>query len=366
MNTAVLGATGFVGGHLLRYLRASGHDVRAIVRRRLPDTESNYRIADACDVYALRDALRGCDYLIHAALGSNEVIVDSVAPVYAAAEAVGIRRLVYISTGTVHGQAPAHGTDETTPLSGRQAFAYNNAKVEAERRLKRLRSRGSVELVVLRPTIVFGPGSRWVYDFADRLQDGTAYVVDGARAICTSIYVDNLSQAALLALTTSGIDREVFLVADAETVRWCDLYRPIADSFGVDFDSVPSVAPPPEVPLTFRQLYVDPIRASGPGRFVIRQLPVGLKRGVKGLVRIVRRRARADQPREAAGLSHAATSFAPVIPDEIAALQRCQWRLPHDKAARMLHYVPPVSFADGCRRSIEWVHARSRPPRLAR
>src|SRR5258706_14859583 len=364
MNVAVLGATGFVGGHLLRYLRTAGHDARAIVRRHPPDADADYRIADACDVYALRDALRGCDYLIHAALGGNDVIVDSVAPVYAAAEAVGIRRLAYISSGSVHGQSPAPGTDERTPLSIRQPFAYNNAKVKAERRLQRLRSRGTVELVILRPTIVIGPGSRWVFEFADRLNDGTAPVVDGAQGICNSIYVDTLSHAVLLALTASGIDREVFILADAETVRWRDLFRPIAAAFGTDFDSVTSYSPPDAQP-TVRQRWVEPLRASETVQLLKRQLPPNVKDGVKGLIRSLRQAV--HRPGEAAQALPATAPVPqpPVIPAEIVALQRCQWRLPHDKAARMLHYVPPVTFAEGCRRSIAWLDARNRRSRLA-
>src|SRR5262249_15339710 len=151
--------------------------------------------------------------------------------------------LVYISSGSVHGQSPAPGTNEGSALTLRHAFSYNTAKVRAERRLATLRHRGTVETVVLRPTIVFGAGSRWVYDFADALAAGNAVVVDGARGICNSIYVDNLSRAVLQALTRPGVDRETFLVSDGETVRWCDLYRPIAEAFGYDFDRVPSISP---------------------------------------------------------------------------------------------------------------------------
>ena len=140
MNVAVLGASGFVGGHLVRYLCDHDFDVRSVFRARPAGDAHDYRLADACDVYALRDALRGCDAVVHAALGSDTVITDSVAPVYAAAEAVGVRRIIYMSSGSVHGQSPAPGTDERTPLSIRQAFSYNNAKVRAERKLARLRA----------------------------------------------------------------------------------------------------------------------------------------------------------------------------------------------------------------------------------
>jgi len=364
MKVGVLGAAGFVGGHLLRYLRADGCDTRAIVRRRPSDADRDYRIADACDVYALREAMRGCEAVVHAALGSNDVITGSVAPVYAAAEAVGARRLIYISSGSVHGQSPVPGTDETTPLSARQAFSYNNAKVIAERRLARLRARGTVELVILRPTIVIGPGSRWLFDFADRLQDRTACVVDGAAGILNSIYVDNLAYAVTLALTATRVDGEAFLLGDREAVRWSDLFRPIADAFGVRFDDVPSVSPP-EVRATFRQRYVEPLRTSEAAQRAMRMMPRALKDDVKhalrGAVRLVRRGADRANVIDAAVAAGAAPPSTPAgVTPEIAALQRCRWRLPHDKAVRMLGYAPPVSFADGCRRGIAWLQERDR------
>jgi nucleoside-diphosphate-sugar epimerase len=353
VNVAVMGASGFVGGHILRFLREAGDNARAVVRnRRFDPADPNRRVADALDVFALRDAFAGCEGVVHAVLGSEDVILGSLAPTYAAAEAVGVRRLVYISTGSVHGQSPKPGTDETSPLSVRHAFAYNNAKVRAERKLRRLRSRGTVELVMLRPTIVFGPGSRWIFEFADGLRAGRSYVVDGARGICNSVYVDNLAHAVRLALTAPGVDGEAFLIGDEETVSWRDLYRPIADALGFDLDAVPSVSPPVPAP-TFKDRYVQPIRTSELGQAVIKRLPDGFKAKVKAPVRVARQILRgaaergSSEPDPIAGI--------PVVSPEFAALHRCQWRLPHVKAARRLGYVAPVSFAEGCRRSVEWL-----------
>jgi nucleoside-diphosphate-sugar epimerase len=361
VKVAVLGASGFVGGHIVRYLRQQGHDVRAISRhRRGLDPSINWTCADACDVYAMRDALAGSECVVHAALGTNQEIVDSVAPVYAAAEANGLRRVVYISSGSVHGQSPAPGTSEASALTIRHGCSYNTAKVRAERRLRQLRRRGTVETIVLRPTIVVGPGSRWVYDFADALNDGTAVVIDGARGICNSIYVDNLSYAVDLAMRRPGIDGEVFLVSDAETVRWCDLFRPIAEAFGFDFDRVPSVSPP-DPAYSFKQLNIDPIRSSQFARKAIRSVSPEAKASVRNLVRTIRggRRTNDPAPPAPAPVAIAAAEPSPSVTPEMIALQRCRWRLPIDKAIRALGYTPPVPFAEGCRRSIEWLRCRS-------
>jgi nucleoside-diphosphate-sugar epimerase len=361
MRIAVLGASGFVGGHTLRFLRESGIEARAVVRnpQSLPN-DPDRDVADVCDVYALRHAFRGCDAVVHAALGTDHVIVASVAPVYAAAQAVGVYRLVYISTGSVHGQSPAPGTDETSPLHVRHAFAYNNAKVRAERKLRWLRGRGTVELVMLRPTIVFGPGSRWVFDFARALWAGTACVVDGARGICNSIYVDNLGHAVMLALTRPNVDGHAFLVGDRETVTWRDLYRPIANALGFDFDAVPSVSPPVVTP-SFKERYIQPVRTAEATRWLLSNIPAPVKIEAKRKIRMLLRVAvpsRGDGP-HAANQQSAGAATPSLITPEIAALHRCQWRLPNDKAVRLLGYDPPVTFAEGCRHSINWLLTQS-------
>ena len=118
--------------------------------------------------------------------------------------------------------------------SRRQPIAYNSAKAWAERRLCVLRDKGSVELVILRPGIVTGPRSIWQTRFADELLAGNACWLDDGRAICNSIYVDNLVHAIHLALDATGADGRAFLIGDEETVTWADLYRPIAKALGFE------------------------------------------------------------------------------------------------------------------------------------
>ena len=88
-------------------------------------------------------------------------------------------------------------------------FRTTTRKVRAEWKLRKLRQQGNVELVILRPGIVFGPRSQWTAGFADDLLKNEAYLVDGGHGICNSIYVDNLVHAIHLALTAdSKIDGE--------------------------------------------------------------------------------------------------------------------------------------------------------------
>lgn len=154
---AVVGASGFIGSRLVEMLHLESlAEIRPIVRRlsglaRSARFSVPGRVADAFDATALRNAFEGCEIVVHAVAGDRRTILGTLAPTYQAAQKARVQRLVYLSSASVHGQAPLPGTDESSPLNARQSVPYNNSKVGAERRLRRLRRGGDVELVILRP-----------------------------------------------------------------------------------------------------------------------------------------------------------------------------------------------------------------------
>ncbi|HSL46404.1 MAG TPA: NAD-dependent epimerase/dehydratase family protein [Anaerolineales bacterium] len=354
IKIAVLGANGFIGTRIMEMFALSDlAEVRPIVRNysslaRASRFDLDSRVANASDQDALEAAFRGCDVVVHAVAGDINTVLGTLSPVYQAAQRAGVRRLVYLSSASVHGQAPQPGTDEGSTLSDQQALPYNNAKVQAEQILTQLRAQGEVELVILRPGIVYGPRSSWVTRFADELLSGKASLLDHGQGICNSIYVDNLVHAIYLAATQPGVDREVFLVGDRECVTWADLYHPIAEALGYDLADVPEgqVSQAEQKPSWFERL--EPIRVSRP---------------VQGLLSIVPHRFRLAAFRAyetilepTRGPSAAASeSKIPPLSLEMSLLYSCQYKLPHEKAARILGYQPPVSFQEGCRRTVAWL-----------
>jgi len=352
---AVIGAGGFIGSRLVEMLHLGGAaEVRPVVRHAYGLAGASRfaldgRVADALDATALRSALDGCEVAVHAIAGDPVTIVESVAPAYRAAEQAGVKRLVYLSSSAVHGQAPAAGTDENSPLSGRQPLAYNNAKVKAEQLLLSLRASGRTEAVILRPGIVTGPRSAWQAGFARQLLAGNACWLDDGRGICNSIYVDNLVHAVCLAATAGGADGQAFIVGDAEAVTWADLYRPLAAALGIDVRQIPNasaVEPPPRWIDRLHQFRARPTVKSK-----LALLPMRLRRTLETAL----------TPPPAASPSPwwhplaRAPAPGPTVSGEMALLYRCATRLPHAKAAAVLGYRPVVSFEEGCRRTLEWL-----------
>ncbi|MFL6602497.1 MAG: NAD-dependent epimerase/dehydratase family protein [Steroidobacteraceae bacterium] len=363
LKLAIIGANGFIGSRAVEWLHLGGQaEVRPIVRSinslaRLSRFDLDCRIADARDQGALRAALEGCEAVVHAVAGDPATILGSLTPTYLAAQEAGVKRFIYLSSASVHGQAPAPGTDETTPLKNRQPIAYNNAKVRAERRLLALRKTGGVELVILRPGIVVGPRSWWISSFVSSLLAGDAYLVNRGRGICNSIYVDNLVQAIYLAARAPRADGRAFLVGDAETISWADLYRPVGDALGFDLGEVPNLeyVKPPRLNSLVRRA-----RTSVAARYLRTMVPKRVRRGLRAAL------TQETPPLSPWAESAAQSRAGPVsarVTLEMALLYQCAYKLPHAQAQRMLGYEPSVPFAEACRRTLGWLEFSGCPVR---
>lgn len=117
-TVGILGANGFVGSRIVEIFHLNTTaTVRPIVRTisamaRCSRFALDIRVADGFDFAALRNAIDGLRYRYHAIAGDRRTILGTLTPVYRAAAASGVKRLVYLSTASVHGQAPAVGSDE--------------------------------------------------------------------------------------------------------------------------------------------------------------------------------------------------------------------------------------------------------------
>ena len=169
----VTGATGFLGAHLARSLRAHGHEVVALCRGdAAPDTEGVVlRRGDVLHEGSVRDAAAGCEGVFHCAGKVSRkkedaetlyrLHVDGTKNVLAACKAAGVRRAVVASTsGTIAvSDDPDHVATETdeTPLALVSRWPYYRAKLFAERAALEASEPG-FEVVCVNPTLLLGPG----------------------------------------------------------------------------------------------------------------------------------------------------------------------------------------------------------------
>jgi nucleoside-diphosphate-sugar epimerase len=185
-------------------------------------------------------------------------------------------------------------------------------------------------------------------DAANDIRRGRAGWISGGRAICNSIYVDNLVEAIRLAVLAPGSVAGEFLLGDAETVTWREFLLPIAQHLGCDATAFAELPIPVLVPERADRLAA--LTTTPAYRHLGVLIPGRVKRMVKGVVR-----GWSDRATPADGWTLRTARPAPRLTLELALLQQCTWKLPHTRAARRLGYAPRVAFAEGLRRSLAWL-----------
>jgi dihydroflavonol-4-reductase len=167
------GATGFVGGALLRYLVARGWEVRALARtaegcRAVRAAGAAEVEGDLGDGESLRRGMAGCRVVFNAA-GLNATClpdpsplyrtnVDGAAEVVRAAAAAGVPRVVHTSSAVTIGEERGAVASEATPHRGRYLSHYERSKHLGEQAVLGVGARLGVEVVCVNPASVQGPG----------------------------------------------------------------------------------------------------------------------------------------------------------------------------------------------------------------
>lgn len=352
MKVALIGAGGFIGNRIVEQLHlGTEHQVVPIVRKpyrlALPARfDLEWRLGDALNVVSLTEALKGCDAVIHAAIGDPRQIEAMPAILAEAAASAGVFRVVYLSTASVHGQAPAQGTSEASPLHTNHSMDYNNAKVRAEQSFFHECTRRQVVGFALRPGVVYGPRSRWITDLAQDLRLGQAWLYNGGSGICNSIYVDSLSSAAIAALTAPAAAAGPYLVGDNETVTWRDFYYSIAEGLGLDRSSIMQIDRLPAFKRSTSAKVQRMVASPGVQR-LLPLIPGALKRTTKQFIA-------ATQTPPSPNAWRLPAKPAPRITEELALLQQCTWKFSHQLAIARLGYQPRVTFREAIDRSLAW------------
>jgi GlcNAc-P-P-Und epimerase len=201
-RVGVIGGSGFIGSWLVGVLLNQGHSVRIIDKQASRPHPQLWSEADVRDPDGLLEACRGCNVLYNLAAEHRddvdpvelyrEVNVGGARNVCAAAEALGIRKLIFTSTVAVYG-FPEGEVDESAPTN--PFNEYGRTKLEAERVLLEWTGRAADRsLAIVRPTVVFGPGNRGnVYVLLDHLANGRSIVIGDGRNKKSMAYVANVA-----------------------------------------------------------------------------------------------------------------------------------------------------------------------------
>lgn len=246
MNVLVTGATGFTGGHLARRLVAAGDTVRAIVRK--PGEASDLRAAgvevvagDLTDAASLKRACAGVEAVYNIAAlyrtaglpasAYRAVNAEGVATLVRAAASAGVRRVVQCSTVGVHGDVEQPPANEEAPL--RPGDVYQETKVEGEQLATAAARETGVELVITRPSGIYGPRDRRLLKLFGGIARGRFVLLGDGKIFYHLTYVDDLCDGFRLCAAVPAAAGRTYILAGGEVTTLKELIAITAEVAGV-------------------------------------------------------------------------------------------------------------------------------------
>ena len=251
----VTGANGFVGQVVCARLVDAGHTAVAglrserqwpNMRESVPVVTSFRTLGDLSSQRDLRGALEGIDAVVHLAARVHVMHESAANPLEEfricnvqgtrrlalAASERGVRRIVFVSTAKVNGETtPDAPFSENDPCDPRDPYALS--KCEAERELQSIGERTGMEIVIVRPPLVYGPGVRANFLRLLRLASlAFPLPIPDTKNRRSLVGVQNLADFLVRCVSHEGAANQTFLVSDGEDLSTRDLTTRLGEALG--------------------------------------------------------------------------------------------------------------------------------------
>ncbi len=245
MRVLLTGATGFIGRRLIARLADEGHWMTAMLLPSEPEPDwGATRIVrgDITDPASLEGKLVEQDAVVHlaGAVGygqtfkrCNEINRDGTANIAREACAAGIRRFLHMSSVSVYGRVAGRELSEDAPLR-KIGDPYGDTKIDAERILGTLADEGKLDLTIIRPTVIYGPGDdKFLPKLVENLKTGTARIIGSGNNTVDLVHVDDAVELITKALVDPRAVGGVYNLSNPDNPSWKTMLTAMAEELGV-------------------------------------------------------------------------------------------------------------------------------------
>ncbi|HAC88771.1 MAG TPA: oxidoreductase [Gammaproteobacteria bacterium] len=321
---AISGATGFLGTALVKHFLNKGYRVRAHAHtedkaRQIDRRVEDIVIGEISDDAMITELVTGADFVIHTvsnfryASGKAEsyrrINVTGTKFLIDAAVVAGVKRFVHCSTIGVHGDVAKTPATEDSPFN--PGDLYQETKLESEEYVRSKMGKSDMEIVVIRPCSMYGPGDLRMLKMFKMLSKGRFFFLGKCKENFHAVYIEDVVSAFAKAVEVEGIDGEVFIVGGP------DGYLPLRGYVGEVAEALG--AKPPELTFPYSLFYAAATLCE----------MVCVPLGIEPILH--RRRVRFYKNNRAFDTS---------------------------KAERVLGYHPSVSLQEGMKRTVAWYRER--------
>ena len=244
MKVLVTGASGFVGRALCSHLIAHGHVVVPTVRK-TSSLRDEIVVGDIGPSSDWMGPLTDCDVVVHLAARVHVMHEDAENPmalfraintdatlnIARQAAAAGVKRFIFISTVKVNGEGRDTAYRQTDTAAPEDSYAIS--KWEAEQGLHQIAAMTGLEVVILRPPLVYGPGVKANFlNLARAVDRGWPLPLGAINNRRSLLYLGNLVDAIRLCMEHADAAGQTFLLDDGESVSTPELVRALARAMG--------------------------------------------------------------------------------------------------------------------------------------
>ncbi|GEM80862.1 UDP-glucose 4-epimerase family protein [Vibrio superstes] len=246
MRVFVTGASGFVGHRFCQMAKCIGHDVTAQYRSICTDRiTKDFTVTGIDSKTDWSGAFKQIDCIVHCAARVHQMNetkaqsrahyheVNALGTINLARQAAeqGVKRFVFLSSIKVNGESTLEGQKFLPEIAPKPADAYGASKWDAEVGLRKVAEETGLEVVIIRPPLVYGPGVKAnFHSLLQWIDKGIPLPLGAINNKRSMVHLDNLVDLMLICCSNPRAAGNVFMVSDDNDVSTSELLKQVAHS----------------------------------------------------------------------------------------------------------------------------------------